>query len=285
MNLKNIIEEVQRWTESTTEYRMVNKTANNGQVLNGVQLVSDNRLCPVVWIENIVTEEDTTETVIEKIKTTLNNAKVEEFDVKAITEFPIVKNRIVFRLINYDKNNSILANVPHRQWLDLALVYYIFINSSYTARIDNKIMQHWDIDEETLYHLAMENTPRLQVVKRIRLDNMIEEMGFGHMIDDIGGSPFVVMSNETNCYGASVMAYPELMKSITEGMQTDLVILPSSIHEVLLLPCPDNDLSSLLAMVKTVNETEVSDEDFLSDNVYVYDITTKEIRVVKQTDV
>jgi len=81
----------------------------------------------------------------------------------------------------------------------------------------------------------------------------------------------LVVSNHRNINGASCMIYPDLLKEISEQLDSDLYILPSSIHELIIIK---NDYSYnkkiLKEMVKDINFTQVPLEDVLSNNIYFY---------------
>lgn len=80
-----------------------------------------------------------------------------------------------------------------------------------------------------------------------------------------------VLTNQRGIYGAAAMLYPELLKDFAERQKTDLVILPSSVHEVLLVPVRGSlDFAWFRCMVRSINRSEVPPEDWLSDQVYVY---------------
>ena len=90
----------------------------------------------------------------------------------------------------------------------------------------------------------------------------------------------MVLSNQKNFFGASVILYSEQLRKVSEELGQDLYILPSSVHEVILLPEAGQDPDALRATVKRVNETEVRREEVLTDSVYRYDRTTGLIQVV-----
>ena len=74
------------------------------------------------------------------------------------------------------------------------------------------------------------------------------------------------------------MLYPNILKNFAEQLDRDLVILPSSIHEVLLLPYDESILFRELSdMVSNINQNEVAVEDRLSNHVYFYSRTADEI--------
>ena len=71
--------------------------------------------------------------------------------------------------------------------------------------------------------------------------------------------------------GAAVILYPKLIKKIADEFKSDFVLLPSSIHEWLLIPAesPEN-ISMFSQMVTEVNDTQLADEEKLSDHAYYY---------------
>ena len=91
-----------------------------------------------------------------------------------------------------------------------------------------------------------------------------------------------VLSNKDKVFGASVMIYTKYLKSLADFVRNDLYVLPSSIHELIAIPAAEHiDTRDLLAMVREVNETEVSDADYLNDNVYVYRRATDTIEIAE----
>ena len=84
-------------------------------------------------------------------------------------------------------------------------------------------------------------------------------------------APMYVLSNRTRVQGASCILYPNILKDFAAAVKSDFYILPSSVHEVILLPVQgDEDEEGLKRMVCEVNETQVEREEVLSDSVYYY---------------
>jgi hypothetical protein len=73
--------------------------------------------------------------------------------------------------------------------------------------------------------------------------------------------------------GAGVIFYPNMLKELADYHESDLFIIPSSVHETLIIPDTNMimDIESLRDMICEVNRTAVADEEILSDNLYVYD--------------
>lgn len=90
-----------------------------------------------------------------------------------------------------------------------------------------------------------------------------------------------VLSNTYGITGAAVLLYPEELEKMSELLQSDLIILPSSVHEVLVVEDDGHiELSVYLNMVRSVNQEDVPEEDILSDNIYVYRRGTKILELI-----
>lgn len=90
-----------------------------------------------------------------------------------------------------------------------------------------------------------------------------------------GSSPATVCSDQyvPDTLGATVLLYDDILKELSDLFEKDLIILPSSIHEVLILAADENDRQNLdhyTAMVKEVNASQLQDEEILSDHAYYY---------------
>lgn len=207
------------------------------------------------------------------------NVPKENIDISFFTDFSKVKERIIFKLVNYDRNRELLSKVPHVRYLDLAIVFNCFVNSTEegyaTILIHHHHLSYWNISADELYCLAMQNTPHLL---EYRLQNMSDVI-LGLFCDDsfqlpknsIPDFPMYVLTNTSKLNGSGCILYEDLLSDIAQTFDSDFYILPSSIHEVLLIPV--NAISSyedLSSMVKEINHTQLAREDVLSDRVYFY---------------
>ena len=149
-----------------------------------------------------------------------------------------------------------------------------------------------DITIEQLYKLALENTQRLfrgrvtsmmNVMTEILADKLDEECceEFFDLMADNVEIPMFVVTNAAKLNAAIVLLYDNLMKKFAEKIGGSFYILPSSVHETLFIPCSDDmDIEYLRDMVRTVNSSEVSEEEYMSDNVYCYDADTDSFEIV-----
>lgn len=220
--------------------------------------------------------------------------------------FEGVRDKISFRLVNCKKNSEQLMNMPHVDFDEWAICFECVLTreggSVGAVRIENSMMREWNIGLQELVRLASENMPRLippkvepieEVLAGILIARLIEDDGItedereektkeilDHILDrkEDAGIPMYVLSNCLNHYGACAILDIPFMDSVRERLKEDFYILPSSIHELILIPvsaAPGED--RMLEMVQEVNENEVPEDEFLSDGIYRYGTLRKKI--------
>lgn len=202
----------------------------------------------------------------------------EYFDTSRYTDFSKVKSRIVMRLVSYPRNEWMLADVPHVCFLDLAVIFYCLLyagsDSQASILIRNDHLKLWDADIDTVCRLAEQNTPVLlpqQVTPMYRLLDQLVPAG-GILPEHSRDLPIYVATNSYRTNGASAIFYDRLLRQTADRFTSDLILLPSSIHEFLLLPAEDSsDLEAYGQMVREVNETQLADDEVLADHAYYYD--------------
>lgn len=213
------------------------------------------------------------------------------------TDYDAISNRLFCKLINYDLNHSILNNAPHIKFMDLAVVFCILVkndgNGFASVTVKNELMDQWAVTVEELYEKALENTPVLfeatvqpmeDVIRGILGDEnpLVEEDNFmDEFLSDAlsdqqsscSNSSMFVAGNNYGLSGASWLLQRNELHALSRKLSSSLYILPSSVHELIVIPCSDRiSKNALLSMVQEVNSTQVAPEDFLSNNVYLYTI-------------
>lgn len=196
-----------------------------------------------------------------------------------LQNFNSIKDTITFKLINSRANELLLSNVPYFDFLDLAVVFYLLVSEDeygqMTALIHDEHLRLWNVDKEILLKLAEQNTPLLLPAKIERIESALAE------IQDMSENDLTflehtpmylyVLSNKSGINGASCLLYKDILKNFAEQEGDDLIILPSSIHEVLLTPekkaFPYEDLNTMISLI---NESDVPVEERLSDHIYHY---------------
>lgn len=196
-----------------------------------------------------------------------------------ILDYREARERLVYRLIQTRRNERLLQQIPHVPYLDLSIVFELYWKQEdqhCSCLVYNSHLEQWGVTPEEVERQARENTPiRLPAVFD-SLEQMLLPMMGGLRQEPSGLS---VLSNREGFHGAAAILYPGELKRAADQLQNDLVVLPSSIHEVLLLPdALGQDYGMLTRLVQKINRNEVEQEEWLSDHPYRY--LRKEDRLV-----
>ena len=258
---------------------------NNGVVLRGITLMQDDsNISPTIYLNpyyDAYENGDTTlGTVIDEVIDTYERNKINRsIDMKFFLNYETVRSRIIFKLINTEKNRELLRDVPYIPFHDLSIVFQCLVSEerfgNASILIHNVHLQLWKVNARELYECALENTPLLQGYELA--DTVLEEMKALGGIDDEEIEdmqqevPMYVLSNKSRINGASCILYKDILKDFAMVVDKDLYVLPSSIHEVILLPSDGTQESEQLKeMVREINQSQVEKEEVLSDSVYYY---------------
>ncbi len=205
-------------------------------------------------------------------------------------------DKIVCRLVSYEKNSKLLEDIPHIRFLDLAIIFYCLVTENKdgigSIRISNKIMENWNMTVKMLYQVAIYNTERLFPKVFCSLQSMLESMlvsgtkemseafydAYDYNLQDVK-APFI-LTNRRGINGAAVILYPDCLKEIGKMAGDDLYIIPSSIHELIIVPdYIQTHPKELRRMVKEVNTSCVAAEEVLSDMIYKYSVEKNVIEI------
>ena len=189
----------------------------------------------------------------------------------------IAKKSLFVKLINTERNESLVEQCISKEFLDLSAVVRVVLKmdkegmaSMALSKEDAEIL---DMTEEEIYAAALANTLRLFPPKLMNLGGYVE-MKIGaklpHREDEL---TTYILTNQKEVDGAVYFMSPELVGAIAEMLEDDLYILPSSVNEVLLVRASEvkDGVDELKEMVRDANETVVSEKDILSYSVYRYD--------------
>lgn len=199
-----------------------------------------------------------------------------ELDAQKFCEFEKVKDALFCRLISRGKNRRLLEQVPYVPYLDLAVVFYYALESEQmgngTVLIHSEHLQFWNISEEELWQQARENTEKFAPARIYTMTELLHEM-MPEGTDDLPEEeiPMYVLTNERRYLGACGMLYDRILQKASQTLGS-FYILPSSIHECILVPeSSAPQPGTLVQMVQEINLTQVPPEEVLSDHIYHYD--------------
>lgn len=277
------------------ECRSIRK--NNGINRLGLLLRKDGEhVVPYLYLEEYMEELHTGRKTLSQIADELlriwEAQRKERNGQEFIFEYEAVREHIVFRLVHGERNEDLLHEVPHFRFLDLAVTFHVVMLKEKEEvgmfLIRNGHLELWNVTAEEIRRRAYENTPKLfpAIVRSMEeILNAAEGIPAPWNTSDpqeepdIPALPMYVLTNETGLNGASVIFYPSILMELAGRLDSDLYLLPSSIHEFIAVPSRDGFTPALLKeMVSEVNESQVPDEEFLSGEVYLYNRSRGEVR-------
>lgn len=223
------------------------------------------------------------EEVVNCIIDTYKNGEIKDsINMDFFCNFEEVKDKIAYRLINAERNKELLEQIPHILFMDLAICFYYAFYQEELGEgmilIHNSHMEMWGTNHKELMKLAEENTGRMLPADIVSMKTLLREM-----FEESTEPGLYVLTNEKKCQGAAVLLYPHILEKAAEQIGGSFYVLPSSIHEVILLKEQGNEnTDGLREMIREANNTQVATEEVLSDYPYYYDAQKKKLVLIKE---
>ena len=272
-------------------------TKNNGIVLDGLTIYEGiQTISPTIYLNDVYAEyrnNGNLDDVLSKVAGIYVDAmeqtpEILTIDVEKDLFSEKGKELITFRVCGYEANKELLETMPHERVEDMAMTYHIIATQTEdgfgSIRITDSLMKEMGLDETELKSIALDNTLRMYPPTLKSMMEVMQEIMFskpqeiGELGRELPEDNMYVLSNTSGINGATSLFYPDLQEKIADTLGCDYYVLPSSVHEMLIVP--DNGRMSqqeLAAMVKDVNETQVAPNEVLTNNVYHYDKDAKEL--------
>lgn len=271
---------------------------NNSVELDGICLhrVGDT-LSPTVYLNHFYEEYlegRPLHSILSEIAATLSSEVPElEVNTSLYDNYDAIRHQIIFRLVNYERNEELLTSCPYLPFCDLAITFRWLVHSDSSgiasALITNKEMELWNITLEELYQTASINTRRLfpatiQPIQQLLSEYLDKDADIQELLDQTPDElQLFILSNEPRINGSTSMIYDGILADFAKKIKKDLYILPSSIHEVLLMPATKEiEEQALLNLVRDANRTVVGLPDILSDSIYRFDSKHNRIIMIQR---
>jgi len=277
-----------RYPGCRVDLRQVQK--NNGLMLWGISISAmEKNISPIIYIDEYLARGYSVKQICDEVSRVFEderNIKTLETDLKNFQE---ISGKICFKLVNAEENREWLKGIPHRRLYDLAVVYYILLDDEFdgmaTINITSQLAACWGIEEEELFWYAVKNTRKLLHVVVYPLGMLYDsimakeepeafkngEKEFSMTVKDGCEWNMYIMSNKDRTFGAVTMLYTDILQKIANQLRADFYMLPSSTHELIIVPDSGEESGSVLfEMVCQVNRNDVRPDEFLANNVYYY---------------
>ena len=213
---------------------------------------------------------------------------------RMLEEGKVDKSRIVYHIEGIGGNQDLLEkSVKKSVWGNLTAVLALDLSddSPQKEQVEMRLTKDWlrwmKIKEEEFWKLADQNTPRcrpavlrpLELVLREMIGKMAVASGNEELKKEIladsmmhhRGYIMYVLPNRSGVHGAAAVLYPGILKLAAERIGGDLLVLPSSVHEVILLKWEEEiQLRKAAELVRSINRTIMQQKDVLADSAYIY---------------
>lgn len=272
------------------------------KVLDGITLVGSGagrNVSPTLYINHIYEHYLETENLQEVLQSAARRMDMAFKEMPEVGDVNLegAKDNIVFQVINTLQNEDMLRDMPHREFQDLSIIYRWVVkvdeNGIQSSVIRNNLAEQLGMNEEQLFKCAVENTRRIftptvksmnDVIRGMFIsDGMpaeVADMMIGEMPED---KMMWVISNDRGINGAGSMLYEDNLHKLAMKLETDLYILPSSVHECIAVSTNVGDPYELAEMVSEINMGQVALEDRLSNQVYHYDKDARRLTLATDT--
>lgn len=281
-----------RFPESTIHF--LDRTKNNGIVLRAVCVrQKDSDVSPTIYYEKegFLESYETgvpIEEIADEICQILHAVPEVHICTAGLLNYENVKNKMFCCLINKERNKDLLESAVHKDFLDLTLVLKFAVDAGGgqigEILIQNQMLDLWGIsDVDALFELAKENSKRLYPGHIQLVDDYIRNFyPFWGSEDEEDDVPrLYTASNLNEIEGAGVMVYDkDIIRTLADELDSDLFVLPSSIHEIILCKAIEGTDEMFSSLIKEVNREVLPEQEMLSDSLYLYRRDTDTISIV-----
>lgn len=254
---------------------------NNSVMRTGITLInSEINISPTLYLEELYEEfldGCPLLDIVFRILEIYDEIRFEHsWNIGELLNYDAISNKIAYKLIHFKRNLPFLETVPYIRYHDLAIVFFLLIEvnpcGNGTILITNEMLTSWKITPEDLYQTAAVNTPKLFPSVFKPMCAVVSEMlGTVCTYEDMMDNRMYILTNSIKHFGSATILYKNTLEDIANELQDDFYLIPSSIHEIIILPrryspsAPELD-----QMIKEVNQTELSEDEVLSDHAYYY---------------
>lgn len=286
---------------TNVECKVIEKRENNGHFSVGVAIIrAGENSAPIISMEPFY-EAVRNGAPLESIMQGLSEMAVQSMNFKIdipsqLNEFSKVEEYLGVRLVNTKANKKELNNLPHIDIEGLSLIPVIRFplpdKSGYQSmKITEELRKMWGVSKEQIFERAWENEelPRLQEVGEDISDVRISKKLFEIEEDslEITEKSLFMLTNQRAIDGAAMIAFPGVIEKLDELFPKGFYVVPSSIHETLIIPKRMDDNKEYLEymgkMVRDMNHKYTKITEILSDRIYEYDKERGKIRQVPES--
>lgn len=296
---ENILQEIRVRADGAFQVKKHDVIKNNNVKQAGIAVVvkEEADIGPCVYLDEFYREYESDgmkfdEIVDEVYRLILKyDEDMPDVDLSGFRNWETVQKDVYAKLINAEQNKELLEKIPHRDFMDLAVVYYAIARDQAqedigTILIYNGHMEIWGQEEENLYQTAMMNMRADGEADFMTIETVVKHILPGIAFPKKDGNAshdtdMYILTNHRRRFGAAEILDKKTLRMVADKVGDGFIVLPSSVHETIILPPKDaTEYEGLAAKVREVNDTQVDAEERLSYHVYVYSRDEEMLRIV-----
>ena len=239
-----------------------------------------NNIAPNVYLEDFYRrylDGEDMDTLIDDICYVRIKNDTPDINTSDLTNLDKVKDKIFARIFNKELNSEYLKDKPYKTVEDLAVAYAVNVGDNgdgqMTMSINNGLLEQYGISIDELDKIAMDNLAKSDIVFKSMYDTLKEMIpeGMEEVLPPDDGTMYV-LTNSSRMFGAAAILDKGTMDGIRKKLNSDFVVLPSSIHEVIILKVTPELMSveEIKGMIGEINTSSLDPKEVLSDHPYLY---------------
>lgn len=269
---------------ASIELQTVSK--NNDIRLTGLLIRrKDCNIAPTIYLDGFYQKysngEDMSSIMKQIAEIRVQHDSTRNYEIDSILDFEKAKEHIMPRLVFAESNQENMKKRPHILIEDLAVMFVIelgkYEEGEATIPLHYGIMEMWGVTVEQLFKIAVENLEKAECGTFISMNQVLASLtGDNELLENADGIPedgMFILTNKNKVNGAGMVLDKHMMKSVIEKVGENFYMLPSSIHEWIIVPDKmEMNTEDLETMVREVNATQLQEEEILGNHVYHYTI-------------
>ena len=271
---------------------------NNDVLLDGLVLKGESAIAPTIYFNDLYKayqEGEPMEGLVLEVLECMQDLPLQQVsDVAQQLHWDELKGKVIFQVIGAEENQAVYKRTPTRKEQDMLLTYRILLDTGEhgmaSFQVDQMVHEQLGVSEEELYQAAICNMPELvpptfqsmeAVFDEILSDTPNQVISLDDSLQKLEkNKEMYVLTNPKKMYGAANVFYPGVMDKIAQAFDNDMIVLPSSLHEAILLPYDKTmQIQEFKNMVKEINANQVAPQDRLTNQVYIYDKEEKQLMI------
>lgn len=262
---------------------VITNLKNNSLEMTGIMIKKeDEKVAPTIYIDDLLQVYNEKKTnlheIVKEVISRYQKSMGAVGDIYRITiDWEYCKDKIVYRLISREKNEKLLEEVPYIPFLDLAITFHVIISINESCmqsiKISNDLQREWNVPVEQILKKAKENTEKILPLQITPLHQMVtaNEKDYEKHLTNHKKMDMIVVTNHLGVNGAAVILYDGVIEKMAAEYNSNLYVIPSSVHEMIIVPAREEQIYPMLSVVvKDINVRYVEKEEILSDRVYIY---------------